>query len=461
MKKAILFITVPVLVCFLLLSLKTKSVQGSQVCRCGAFQFTLNDTLPSTDMGLSNQTSANCYAWNEFVALNWPANTNLSFGAPGDLSPLIWQGYMTTGQIFLPGGIRPAPWGSLTVLPAGVDRKKFMSRNYLLLRESQKIPRGFRSSEAVLNSGPSWLGAQNGTNIWYEVVVNQSEYNYIVRKGFYNARTQYDSCSTGTQILLPSIGDGAIEIKSAWMEVPDTTNPKWNRYKLSLAYVQGSGGRYRETVVALVGLHILRKTATQPTFVWATFEQVDNLPDPASGSLAPYNLNNPNCQPNTVTVKTQSGKDTTVTVSCASNTQPPYYLVNGNSPVPIQVSRLTSLHTSSVDSANAQVVRGITAAYPNSVWQYYRMVNVIWSTSPVQDNNQNKTDSMIIRAMQPLSPVANVTLETYNQNTSCAQTCHRFASIATVPGITGPNYLSDFSFVFGLAKASPQLKSVR
>jgi len=398
--------------------------------------------------------AADCYGWHEFIALNWPSDGNTYFGAPGDVGLVKWETYRSTEQIFLPGARPPGALKALAALPLGADMKKFRSGKYLVLDQNQKIPRNFNSNQVVINPGAAWLGAQNGTNIWYEVVVNDSEYNYIVRNHFYNAQAQHDTCAKGKKIMLPSAGDGAIEVKSAWMEVTDTANPKWKRYKLSLAYVEDTaGGKYRETVVALIGMHILRKIATQPTFVWATFEQVDNVPDPLSGSMAPYNLNSASCTPITLTVKTRAGKDTTVTIDTTPNVQPPYYLVHGNKPAPIQVSRLTSLHTSNVDSANAQTIRGIVAAYPNSVWQYYRLVNVIWSSSPVTDNNQNAIDSMLLgTGIQPASMVANTTLETYNQLTSCAQTCHRFASIAKVPGVRSPRYLTDFSFVFGQAK---------
>lgn len=431
----------------------------SPICTCGGTKFYINGTLPSSTQNISNQIGANCYAWNEFIALNWPVGANQYFGAPGDLGLVQWETYKSIEQIFLPGGRSPVAFRSLGAVPKGADPVKFRSGKYLILDQNQKIPRNFSSNQVVINPGAAWLGAQNGTNIWYEVLVNQNEYDYIVNNHYYNAQAQLDSCKKGVKIMLPSKGDGAIEMKAAWMEVTDTANPKWQRYKLSLAYVEDTaGGKYRETVVALIGLHVLRKTENQPTFVWATFEQVDNEPDPQSGAMPPYNLNNPGCTAQTMTVKTRAGNDTAVTVTCTPNTQPPYYLVHGNKPVPIQVTRLTSLHTSYVDSANAQATRGIVAAYPNSVWQYYRLVNVIWSTSPVQDNQQNTVDSMKLQAIQPNSPVANTTLETYNQLTSCAQTCHKFATIAKVPGVKAPAYLTDFSFVFKNAKVTPTLR---
>lgn len=429
-------------------------------CKCGGMAFQLSNKLPSGNGNIANQAMANCYGWAEFVALNWPTDSGRGFGDPGDVGLVGWETYMSTDEIFLPNAQHPYPYGNHGPVMAGINKSKLQSGRYLILEENQKVNRGFTSNQVVLKGGPAWLGAQNGTNIWYEVLVNKVEYDYITGKGFYNARTQYDSCSNGSRIVLPAAGDGAIEVKSAWMEVKDTANAKWKRYKLSLAYVRDStNGRYRETVVALIGMHILRKTANQPTFVWATFEQVDNVPED-SGSMAPYNLANPSCSAQTVKVKTRAGNDTTVTINCKPNVQPPYYLVHGNKPMPIQVSRETPYNSADNTAANQAAISCIQAAYPNSVWQYYRLIDVLWSTSPTQDNMQNATDSMRMTAMQPTGYMANATMETYNQKTSCAQTCHKFASIAKVPGISNaPKYMTDFSFVFGLAKTPAALKS--
>jgi len=84
---------------------------------------------------------------------------------------------------------------------------------------------------------------------------------------------------------------GAIELKAAWMEVNDLQNPKWKRYKLSTATVlDPTTGKLRNTTVALVGLHVLHKTAKQPTWVWATFEHIDNVPDSGSTATGQYNF---------------------------------------------------------------------------------------------------------------------------------------------------------------------------
>ncbi|WP_434424516.1 hypothetical protein [Nannocystis pusilla] len=78
---------------------------------------------------------------------------------------------------------------------------------------------------------------------------------------------------------------GALELKAAWMEVPNPDDAQWNRYKLAQAVVvDPATQKCQALTVALVGLHIIHKTQAQPTWVWATFEHVDNAPDAADAA---------------------------------------------------------------------------------------------------------------------------------------------------------------------------------
>ena len=133
---------------------------------------------------------------------------------------------------------------------------------------------------------------------------------------------------------------------------------------------------------SLVGLHILHKTENQPTWVWATFEQIDNVP----GSSSPpdgYNFHNPNCTSKTVNLSGGS----TATVNCTVNTSPPYHL-NLAAPVPIQITRQNPIDPSSAAPINQLMQKNIKNLYSNSVWQYYQLVDVIWSATSQPDPTQ-------------------------------------------------------------------------
>jgi hypothetical protein len=95
----------------------------------------------------------------------------------------------------------------------------------------------------------------------------------------------------------------------------------------------------------------------------------------------------------------------------------------------------------------------ITAANPKSVFQYYELVDVLWSTSP-QDTYTNQPGqpgptmlSMSGATPDPSAlPVANTTVETFVQNLTC-MSCHVTAKTA------GGTYASDFSFILGDAQS--------
>jgi hypothetical protein len=436
---------------------------GPQSCKCSFLTIPFDSIVPGDSPIFGSQPNADCFGWWEFISLNWPTTPGASFGDPDDLGPVQWETYITAAELYPPHGAAPPPWGKSRVLPLPDNvlmlDNRLASATKLLTATSKFEGKGVQrfgpdnDQEAAPEFGPNWLGAQNGTNVWYEIRENQDIYNFVVKNQFYNANYQLAAIQKNKPIVFP-MGSypngptGAIELKAAWMEVTDTSDAKWKRYKRSkAAVVDPSTGEYRFTVVALVGLHILHKTESQPTWVWATFEHIDNVPDSSTTGGNNYNFYNPNCQPVMVTPKDSSSA---VTVSCSPNTSPPYYLTKGGpKPVPIQVTRLTPIDNYA-QAANDTMREAIARAYPRSVWKYYRLVNVIWSTDPADNPKRPDTVPINLSAMQPTTPVANTTLETYAQTTTCTS-CHQYATIAPTLRDTNPNWAADFSFAIGTA----------
>ncbi len=434
-------------------------------CNCGSINIAFSPHVPGDALFFGNQTNADCFAWSEFISLNWPSSGN-NFGKPGDTSPVQWETYMTREILFPPNGAAPPSWGTqLSSADAGMLKKNRMASPSKLLRRVSKfdsIPiNGFDSAntgQAFPNNAPNWLGAQNSTNVWYEVKLNKDIYTFVVQNKYYNAQYQELAVKNDTPIVFPKgvYGGavGAIELKAAWMEVTDAGNTRWNRYKLSNAVVvDANSGKLRNVTLALVGLHILHKTQKQPTWVWATFEQVDNVPG-SPLSTGPYNFYNPHCASQKINVPIPGclTKDSTspVTIGCIPNRYPAYYLCkNGPGPVPIQVTRTTPLDAT-VSDVNKQMQAFIAKNFPQSVWQYYQLVNVIWSTNPTQDPTQPVNVPLTPQSMQPNIPVANTVLETYIQNTTCTS-CHTFAAIAPTSDNSKPKQASDFSFAIKFA----------
>jgi hypothetical protein len=276
---------------------------------------------------------------------------------------------------------------------------------------------------------------------------------------FYNADKQLSWTEVGNQIHLP-MGDsssgvvGALEVKAAWMELSVTSTIDKSRYKISEAVlVDPTTGMTRNAEVALLGLHIIHKTLSQPTWTWATFEHVDNAPgiseNPTTGH---YNLYDVNCKDKVIQVPAKYAvgkKDTTVTIKCTdANVSPLYYIKNGGpSPTQLQVKRVTSLDPTS-ETVNATMIDAIKKFYPNSVFQYYELVDVIWSSNATQNGDQPAKTPLKLTSMNPINPVANSSMETYAQKSQCID-CHKGASIAGKE-----DYATDFSFVLSAASSA-------
>lgn len=454
--------------------------------KCGNSQtITFGPTIPPDMSRVSSQSDADCFAWSEFISLNWPeagvlpdgGTGDAGFGTPGDLSAVQWQTYMSAELLFPPDGGAPPPWGTQPEATADCLAEAHVTaeqaRHLLPLMQASKVSEmsGLSRDQAFPFSGPAWLGAKNGTNVWYDVRVSQPEYAYTVDAGLYNANNQAAMVDAGTPLNLPAgsftTGIGAIELKAAWMEAPNPSDAKWNSYKLAQAVVADpSTQKCRTTTVALVGLHIIHKTAGQPTFVWATFEHVNNAPDDgADAGTTDWNFYNAQCQPKTVQVSATCSADggTSQVVGCTPNVPPPYYLGEGcPGPAPTQVTRLTPIDATA-QQVNQTAQQAVAQSYPGSVWSNYMLVNTLWSTNPSADSPKPVKAPLPFSGAAPSAntPIANTTMETYVQQqgpssgtVSNCIVCHKNATIAG-----GSGYTSDFSFIYGTASAPASAKT--
>jgi len=428
-----------------------------------------------TDFPLTRQADANCFAWSEFIALNWVASTTQrgqpdtsvtpsQFGTPGDRRATVWETYKESDEVFLADAKNPGKW------------------NYHDAGENVKVLGGMRSEVArhpildlsdigQASQGHPWLTAQSKLLTLYERRMNEDEYNYIVNNKLYNALVQQKfvvspgiSLPDGTAASAPYGSVGSIETKAAWLELPNPAD--WPRFKISKAIVSYPNEKPKTVVIGLVGLHIIHKTALGQQFVWATFEHRQNAPDVNAVANKkfnpPYTYFNPNCNP------------ATDYYECVANANPA--VVNGGKnpyDAPIQTVRQTPIATRANDDVaglNQYVWTQVIAPQdPNSVFLNYELVNTLWS-------NQNTTVAagahtpLVAAQLSPgldQEPVANATLETYVQNLTCLS-CHASAPIATVkpakltkiydpktagtPATANNPCASDYSFLLGNAK---------
>ena len=80
-----------------------------------------------------------------------------------------------------------------------------------------------------------------------------------------------------------SLPNNTIEAKAGWrvLNPKELASGRFHTARARYYEPKGAGACYREDTWGLVALHIIQKTISAPYFVYATFEQADNLLTPA------------------------------------------------------------------------------------------------------------------------------------------------------------------------------------
>jgi hypothetical protein len=443
------------------------TAQTSPCQGLGVPQVQLAPVMPSNFSPFMQQIGADCLAWQEFIYLNWQADPNnpghpnmnappSAFGTPGDTTNTVWQSYLDSTAVFNPPTNATVAWAS--------PRPAMLSLSQISKLGDTSIQIG-NTAEA---SG-GWLTNQRGGLTYYQILMNQDEYQFITTNIFNGsdlatyAGQLACASNAGTNGVggfnLPAGGAagntdtdctgkpavygqniGAIEIKAAWVALPADGSLNY-RYKTAIAQLTDPYGNTTQARVGLVGLHIIHKYPGAAQFVWATFEQIDNSPDDNNGGtptwpVLPQNPNqkptpgytffNPNCEPSQDPV-----------YQCQRNLQPsnpcPQPPTAGCQPytAPMQVTRITP-----VESVANSVTGYVWSLLPaNSVFNYYRLIDVLWPNSPSTVPPQSVTplSGGDIQPPDNVRIMANTVLETFVQKTTSCMDCHQNAPIAQKP----------------------------
>lgn len=444
---------------------------------CPLSPVTVAGTVPH-DSAQTSQTYFDCFAWQEFIGLNWdadPGHAGLpdpsapasAFGAPLDLEPPVFESYADALDVFKPGAAPPGAWGYIDPSPckihgmvSGPGRR--VLRMSSIVAPDFQTPNGVR--QAFPGSGPSWLADRDGDLVWYQILLDEDEFEYIVSNKLYSADDQLSRIESDSRVDLPAgVPGGAlgsIEIKAAWLPISDKTQQK--RYRMQHAIILDADGGCHSLDVGLVALHIIHKTQSQPTWVWATFEHVDDAPEAsASPSSGSFLFSRPECKPSPIPATCELGRPPGQQTSCGANEPPAYmpsaYFQKGAAcPVyPIQVAHANPPDPTAA-AVNAYVTSLITSQNASSVYQFYRLVGVLWASNSADPNAGPSPPiaPVLVNGITPPTtrPVANVVTETYAQNMTCLS-CHSSARIAKSADelkMWKP-YFSDFSFIMSEA----------
>lgn len=485
--------------------------QAAAANPCGTFAPDKTSKLPLSVGG--NQTEIDCTAWQAFIALNWQADPNrhgypntsaawASFGAPGDMSPKVWESYYEAAAVFDGGAALTGKWQAKRPAVKPLSRISKLGATDL--------------TDITQAGGNHWLTNQRGEVTYYEVMMNQDEFEFITQKNFdLTTAAGQLACATqpgkvisdgGRPPTPPPTGPlrgglnfpvgfqngwddtdcvgnkafygqhvGAIEVKAAWTPLPADGSLNY-RYKTAVAEIRDPATRATRTVtVGLVGLHIIRKRFPKMPWIWSTFEHIDNSPDEAAngGATPPKLPSNPNQRPrpgytffNTNCIPAQDP-----TYGCRHNVPPPPCGAVGicsNYRKPMQITRINPVG----EPANGVTAYVWSLLPAQSVYNYYRLINVQWPQAPLRTPPGPGRRTLL--PMDNPAPqgaaggsgqiVANTTLESFLQTSASCMDCHVFASIASAPGQRGPGgsrratktapagglppYASDYSFIF-------------
>ncbi|QFS42575.1 hypothetical protein [Nostoc sphaeroides] len=223
------------------------------------------------------------FAWDAFMLLNWPSqgkdsSTPNTSECIGNATPVIWEAWKESSEVYLDNGKKPQGWGTPRQVPAEV------------LAKAQDM--GLRLDQPFHNigliqqvSGLVFKSSEDNQSkpIRYELGMNKSTFNYIFDQSLYNKNgqeTAAKNCNPASKNCIQFNWD-AMEIKTSWLWL--NGNPRSaeiaNRYVTANAYYQktdnsGNPLGYEVGQAAMTGMHITSKAL--PDWVWATFENVYN-----------------------------------------------------------------------------------------------------------------------------------------------------------------------------------------
>lgn len=364
------------------------------------------------------------FAWQEFIALNWPAqagardtpNTPATFGSAG---PVVWETFRHKSEIY-PGTFEaphgpdyndppqyiysPESVGTPTgeVVPCG---QASASTPFINLDEQSEIG----LDQMFAGSGPG--GRYDGQQILFLAKANKVEYDYTFGQQWYKDKaaplqataeyvTKNQASPPPGSTAYVSFPYGTVEIKAAWRKLTPTEASSGRFYTAPVRYYQyqsgpGSDPCYVDEATGwgLVALHIIQKTPTAPYFIYATFGQADNIKTGTGESVEDENGNliaNQTASPLERNITSRNATASAVQQllpnpanstpgerlyysNTTENTAEPQGLISINKrihDIPATIIDINETAHQAITAYNA------SAGLADSPWLYYKLVNV-------------------------------------------------------------------------------------
>lgn len=405
-------------------------------------------TIPDANIPAA-QRWFDIFSWQAFLALNWPAlpdgKPNNKLNLSDSKTPRVWEYYVDAGLVYRKDGAPPPPWKDASA--ASVEKTFWMSGMGVGTPEPSSQDKaddgdyiipviGGASGSLQAFTGP--MIDQQGKWVRYQAAMNQVEFDYVVENKLYNLEGQI-AYTAKNQVSFPTnkgtTKHGAIEIKMSWKQMSDQDDPA--RFLVRKAHVVPLTGEPYTADFGLVGMHIAAKTESSPTWIWATFEHVNNtnsndLETDAKGR--PIKPTFFNTALPTIPVNTLAPKNAAPVAQ--------YNPATGQDDGPtVNTSWDESLTTNPTQTTMMLPIPGATAALnqqvrailkeTGSVFQYYELIGTQWPAAPsfpgFTNGVANQADgrllpssheSIIYKVPGKVVPVflVNTTMETFFQN---------------------------------------------
>jgi len=367
------------------------------------------DSTSSSEAILAqHQQKINRHAWHTFTRLMSPVQEQ-----QGNRALRRWETWKEQYEVYTPDGSNPMPWGSPMPIPSACQADGTEVRYLHRDEKIDDVLDAVNQAVKVDANLPGTLTDQYSKVVRYEIRLNRTVFDYIVKNKLYNGEIQ----AKAHKISFPN---GSIIVKAAWRELTGaTTERERQQFIIRPACIceDEKQADCHRAEAALVGFHIMHKTQHAPQWIWSTFEHVANV-QPSHG-LSP-NFRNLNCQ----------GQ------YCAPNSQTP-------TGIPNQVTQLLP-QDSALQALNRHIQAELQAQ--NSVLSRYQLMSAQW---PLPAKHP-KAPTTVFEVHPAFS--ANTTMETFAQDTSSCMGCH-VMSRSMKPG----EFVSaDFSFTLNNAKPQPQ-----
>ena len=291
-------------------------------------QITITPTLPTelnrAGGGAPNATleQAAFFAWQEFIAAVWPAveqngqpnerdapDTNCRLGdqsSPCAGRPLVWETFRGKVELFPGSGGVDASYDALpdyryVANVAACEGNKPARAAWVNLDETDEITlaamyAGIAPPADPRNSAPQLIRfLAKGNRVQFDYAQKLRATGKIKNQLGDNGGGNLDaSFVTATKQFLRTNGDpppgdlehvslptNTVEIKAGWRLLNPEKEDTSRFHTALVRYYERSGDApcFREAVWGLVALHIIQKTESAPYFIYATFEQADNIRD--------------------------------------------------------------------------------------------------------------------------------------------------------------------------------------